>query len=502
MSGRHVQVAIAGTGFAGLGAAIRLKQSGFDDFALFERAGEVGGVWRDNTYPGCACDVESHLYSFSFAPNSEWTRSYAPSAEIRDYLRGCALRFGILPHVRFHHEVRDARWDDELQCWRLETSRGPFTAEVLVAGVGALSDPAIPKLPGIERFEGRTFHSARWDHSFELRDRRVAVIGTGASAIQFVPAIQPSVAKLTLFQRTPPWVLPRGDRAIGEDTRRWMRASRLAQLAMRGQIYARREFFALALLYPEIARVVEKLARRHLAARIRDPELRRKLTPDYRIGCKRILLSDDYLPSLTQPNVEVVTDAVREVRAHSIVAADGVERPVDAIIYGTGFQVTDMPISHKVRGRDGRTLAEHWEGSPKAHLGTTVAGFPNLFLLQGPNTGLGHTSVILMIESQIEHLVNALRFLRKDGAVAVEPRAEAQAAFVEEVDRKMGGSVWTAGGCRSWYLDDTGRNSTLWPGFTFSFRRRVARFAPAEYVAIARHDVAQITPMRLRAAKA
>jgi cation diffusion facilitator CzcD-associated flavoprotein CzcO len=483
----HFRVAVVGTGFAGLGAAVRMQQEGFDDFVLFERARDVGGVWRDNSYPGCACDVESHLYSFSFARNPDWTRAYAPQGEIWEYLRRCAERFGILERVRFQHELREAAWDEDAQRWRLETSRGTYTADVLVSAVGALSDPAIPKLPGIERFEGRAFHSARWDHSHDLAGKNVAVIGTGASAIQFVPQIQPRVGKLSLFQRTAPWIVPRGDHALSERTRGWMRRSRLAQLAMRGQIYARRELLCLMLLHPRLAWLPERLARSYLAKVIRDDELRAKLTPDYRIGCKRILITDDYLPSLTQPNVEVVTDVIAEVRARSIVTADGVEHPCDTIIYGTGFQVTDLPISHRVRGRDGRTLAEAWQGSPKAHLGTTVAGYPNLFVLQGPNTGLGHTSVIIMIEAQIEHLVNALRFLRDEELAAVEPREEAQAAFVAEVDRKMRGSVWTAGGCKSWYLDGTGRNSTLWPGFTFTFRRRVERFVPSEYVAMRRH---------------
>jgi cation diffusion facilitator CzcD-associated flavoprotein CzcO len=479
----HVRVAIAGTGFAGLGTAIRLQQAGMHDFLVFERAGEVGGVWRDNTYPGCACDVESHLYSFSFAPNREWTRAYAPQAEIREYLRGCAERFGILPHVRFHHELQQAAWDDHAQRWQLETSRGRYTADLLVAGVGALSDPAIPRLPGIDRFQGKAFHSARWDHQHSLDGREVAVIGTGASAIQFVPAIQPRVGKLSLFQRTPPWVLPRNDHALDGLLRRILRSSKLACLAMRGQIYARRELLALLLLHPELSRLPERWARAYLERSIADPVLRDKLTPRYRLGCKRILISDDYLPAVAQPNVDVVTSEIAEVRERSIVTRDGVERPVDTIIYGTGFQVTEMPISHRVRGRDGRTLAESWRGSPQAHLGTTVAGYPNLFLLQGPNTGLGHTSVITMIESQIEHVLNALAYLDRSGMASVEPRPEAQAAFVADVERKMHGTVWTAGGCNSWYLDATGRNSTLWPGFTFTFKRRVERFAPAEYVA-------------------
>jgi cation diffusion facilitator CzcD-associated flavoprotein CzcO len=481
----RVRVAIIGSGFAGLGMAIRLKQSGEQDFLVLERAHEVGGVWRDNTYPGCACDVQSHLYSFSFAPNPGWTRSYSPQPEILRYLRGCAERFEILPHVRFGHAVRDAAWDASAGAWRLDTSHGELLAEVLVAGAGALSEPSTPSLPGLERFQGKVFHSARWDHDYDLAGKRVAVIGTGASAIQFVPRIQPQVARLDLYQRTPPWVLPRGDHALGALARRIYRAVPALQQLTRARIYMLREMTLFGFTNPAVMRLGQRLAVRYLERTVRDPELRKKLTPDYTIGCKRVLISDDYLPSLTQPNVELITDGIREIREHSIVADDGTEREIDAIIFGTGFHVSDMPIAKHVRGREGLTLQEIWRGSPKAHLGTTVAGFPNFFMLQGPNTGLGHTSVITMIESQIEHVLGALRWLKKSGAVSLEPRADAQERFVRQVDEKMRGTVWTSGGCNSWYLDETGRNSTLWPGSTISFKRRLARFRPWEYLTAA-----------------
>jgi cation diffusion facilitator CzcD-associated flavoprotein CzcO/acetyl esterase/lipase len=477
----HLRVAIVGSGFAGIGAAIRLKQEGIDDFLVFERADDVGGVWRDNTYPGCACDVQSHLYSLSFAPNPDWTRSYSPQGEIWEYLRSTARRFGITPHLRLGHDVRAAAWDERARRWRLETSRGLFTADFLVAGVGGLSEPAYPSLPGLDRFAGKAFHSARWDHHHDLRGARVAVIGTGASAIQFVPAIAPTVGKLHLFQRTPPWVLPRRDRALSERQRRLFRAVPATRRATRAAIYALRELMAIAFMHPSVIRRAEKVARRHLERSIPDPVLRAKLTPSYALGCKRVLISDDYYPSLLRDNVEVVTDAISEVRARSIVTSDGREREVDTIIFGTGFKATDPPIAYHVRGREGRTLAEAWGGSPKAHLGTTVAGFPNFFMLQGPNTGLGHTSVIIMIEAQIEHMLDALRHMRARGAATIEPTAEAQAAFVAEVDRKLSGSVWMQGGCASWYVDATGRNSTLWPGFTFDFIRRLERFRPEEF---------------------
>ncbi|MBV9772842.1 MAG: NAD(P)/FAD-dependent oxidoreductase [Gemmatimonadetes bacterium] len=479
----HVAVAIIGSGFGGLGTAIRLKQEGIDDFVVLERAGDVGGTWRDNTYPGCACDVQSHLYSFSFAPNPEWSRSFSPQPEIQAYLKRCAGRFGITPHLRPGHEVRGAEWDEAARLWRIETSRGPFTARVLVMASGALSDPLVPRIPGLESFRGTTFHSAHWDHGYDLHGKRVAVIGTGASAIQFVPAIQPEVARLHLFQRTPPWIIPRHDRALGEREHRLFRRFPAAQRAVRAGIYLAREAFVFGFRHPRAMRLAQKAALRHLRESVPDPALRAKLTPDWTMGCKRVLLSNDYFPAVARPNVELVTEGVAEIREHSIVSTDGTERPVDAIIFGTGFRVTDQPLAPVVRGRCGVTLAEAWAGSPKAYLGSTVAGFPNLFILLGPNTGLGHTSVVYMIEAQVEHLLGALHHMRRRGVAALEPRPEAQAAFVAGVDERMRGTVWTAGGCRSWYLDATGRNSTLWPDFTWRFRRRAARFDPTAYLA-------------------
>ncbi|HEX8000562.1 MAG TPA: NAD(P)/FAD-dependent oxidoreductase [Pyrinomonadaceae bacterium] len=476
------RVAIIGSGFGGLGAAIRLKQEGLEDFVILERASDVGGTWRDNTYPGCACDVESHLYSFSFAPSPEWTHSFSPQPEIWAYLKRCARDFGLLPHIRFQHEVREAAWEEDAQRWRIETSQGSFTASVLVMAAGALSEPRLPQLPGLENFQGKVFHSARWEHDYDLTERRVAVVGTGASAIQFVPEIQPRVSKLHIFQRTPPWIVPRRDRRLSERERRLFRRFPAAQRAVRASIYLFRELFLLGFRHLWLAGQIEKLARRHLERQVTDPTLRAKLLPDYAIGCKRILISNNYFPSLMRSNVEVITEGIAEVRESSIVDRSGVEREVDAIIFGTGFRVTDPPLAAHIRGRGGRTLSEVWAGSPQAHAGTTVAGFPNLFILLGPNTGLGHNSVVYMIEAQIEHLLAALKYMWRRGACAIEPRPEAQSAFVAEVQKRMEGTVWIAGGCASWYLDSTGRNSTIWPDFTWRFRRRVARLNRDEYV--------------------
>jgi cation diffusion facilitator CzcD-associated flavoprotein CzcO len=478
---RDVRVAIVGSGFSGLGMAIRLRQAGIEDFVVLERADDVGGTWRDNSYPGCACDVPSHLYSFSFAPNPEWTSTFSPQQEIWDYLRDCARRYGVMEHVRVGHEVQEAAWDEDAQRWQIETSQGSLTAQALVLGTGPLSAPSIPELPGLERFEGTTFHSATWDHDHDLDGERVAVIGTGASAIQFVPKIQPRVGKLRVFQRTAPWIMPRPDRRLRAWERRLYRALPGAQLLMRAGIYWARESFVLGFRHPRIMRFGQRLALQHLERQVRDPELRRKLTPSYRMGCKRVLISNDYLPALGRENVEVVIDAIAEVRPRSIVTTDGVEREVDTIIFGTGFHVTDMPAAERVRGRDGATLAEHWDGSPQAHLGAMVAGYPNLFFLVGPNTGLGHNSIVFMIESQCNYVLSALALMDERGAAELDVRPEAQARYNAQLQEQMRGTVWTSGGCASWYLDARGRNTTLWPSFTWPFRERTRRLDPAQY---------------------
>jgi cation diffusion facilitator CzcD-associated flavoprotein CzcO len=476
------RVAIIGSGFGGLGAAIRLKRDGVDDFILLERAGDVGGTWRDNTYPGCACDVESHLYSFSFALEPGWTWRFSRQPEIWRYLQRCARDFGVMPHIRFHHQVHSATWDEQARRWRIETSHGPITAQVLIMATGPLSEAVIPDLHGLERFEGPAFHSAHWDHEYDLTGRRVAVIGTGASAVQFIPEIQKKVAQLHLFQRTPAWVMPRPDAPIPDWRRRLYERVPPLQRAVRFGIYLYREAWIVLFRRPSWMRRAQGLALRHLEKAIADPVLRARLTPHYTMGCKRVLLSNDYYPALTQPNVEVIAGGITEVRARSVVGSDGIERPVDAIIFGTGFRPTDPTLAAHVRGREGVTLKDIWRGSPQAHVGTTVAGFPNLFMLLGPNTGLGHNSVVYMTEGQIEHVVGALRYMRTHDVDAIEPRAESQRAYVEAVDGRMRGTVWVAGGCGSWYLDRTGRNSTIWPDSSWSYYRRAARFNAAEYL--------------------
>jgi cation diffusion facilitator CzcD-associated flavoprotein CzcO len=479
----RVRVAVVGAGFAGLGMAIRLTQEGIDDFVVLERADDVGGTWRDNSYPGAACDVPSLLYSFSFAPSSDWSRAFSPQPEILAYLRRCVDEFGLGPRIHYRHEVRAARWDDDGLCWRIETSQGPLTADVLVGGMGPLSEPRLPDVPGLDGFEGMVFHSAQWRHDHDLSGERVAVVGTGASAIQFVPKIQPIVGSLHVLQRTPPWIVPDPDRPLSAAERWLYRRAPALQRLVRSGLYWGRESFVLAFTGHRIpAWYARRKAVRNLERQVPDPELRARITPDYRPGCKRLLLSNDYYPAIQQPNVEVVTEKIIEVTPTGVVTADGVEHQVDTILFGTGFHVTDNPVAERLRGTDGRTLAEHWEETgAQAYLGSTVPAFPNLFLLAGPNTGIGHTSLVVMIEAQLAYLVDALHTMDETGARSVEVRRSVFRAWSAEIQRKASRTVWNTGGCASWYLDREGRNTTLWPDHTFRFVRRTRHFDAGSY---------------------
>ncbi|QEC49054.1 NAD(P)/FAD-dependent oxidoreductase [Baekduia soli] len=479
---RHVRVAIIGAGFGGLGTAIRLDRQGDDDFLVFERAEDVGGTWWANTYPGCQCDIPSHLYSFSFAPNPEWTRTYPEQPEIRDYLRACVTRFGIADRIRLRTEVTGADWDEAAGRWALQTSAGPFTADVLVAAPGPLSAPSVPDLPGLADFAGTVFHTARWNHDHDLTGRRVAFVGTGASAIQAVPEVQRVAGHLDVFQRTPPWVVPHRDRPITRAERALYRRVPVAQRLVRSVVYGLRELLVPGLAYrPALMGAVQRLALKHLADQVPDPALRARVTPDYAIGCKRILPSNRWYPALGAPNVDLVTSAIAAVRPDGVVSADGAFHPADTIIFGTGFHVTDIPLAGIVRGVGGRRLADVWDRSPQAYRGTAVAGFPNLFLLVGPNVGLGHNSIVFMIEAQITYLLGALAEMRRRGAGRVEVRPAAQAAYNVGLQGRMGRTVWNTGGCSSWYLDATGRNTTIWPDFTWRFWAQARRFDAAAY---------------------
>lgn len=487
-STQHVHVAIVGTGFSGLGMAMGMKRAGRDDFLVFERAGAVGGTWRDNTYPGCQCDVPSHLYSFSFATTPDWSRTYSPQAEIRAYLQRCADDFGVMPHVRFNHEVLDACWDDDRRQWVIETSGGRYRADLLVLANGALAEPSIPDVPGLDGFDGAVFHSAVWRHDCDLSGKRVAVVGTGASAVQIVPEIQPQVERLYVFQRTPAWVLPHTDRPIRSWEKRVYRRLPVAQRLVRAFIYWLRELLVVGMAKrPRFLRPIERLGRLHLRRQVRDPALRRQLTPSFTPGCKRLLLSDDFYPALQADNVELVASGVREVRGSAVVGDDGTEREVDAVVFATGFRVTDNPVMRQVRRADGPSLGEVFEADgARAYLGTAVPGFPNLFLMTGPNTGIGHTSLVVMIEAQMRYLLDALRVIDERDLVRVEVRRDAFEAFNDELQAKMPPTVWTGGGCASWYLDEHGRNTTMWPDFTWRFRRRTRAFDAEAYDVLAR----------------
>ncbi|MEC4015254.1 flavin-containing monooxygenase [Streptomyces sp. H27-D2] len=479
----HVRVAVIGSGFGGLGAAVRLRRAGITDFVVLERADAVGGTWRDNSYPGCACDVPSHLYSFSFAPNPDWPRNFSGQPHIRAYLERVTDTFGLRPHIRFNAEVRSMRWDTDELHWEIDTAQGTLTADTVVSATGPLSDPKIPDVPGLAGFPGKVFHSARWDHDYDLRGKRVAMIGTGASAIQIVPSIQPTVEKLTLFQRTPAWVLPRMDRRI-TGVEQWLHAKVPAtRVARRGLLWSMREMQVSAFTKrPNELGLIESIGKRQIKRAIKDPVLRAKLTPDYRIGCKRILLSSSYYPALAQPNVDLVASGLKEVRGSTLVAADGTETEVDAIVFGTGFHVTDMPIAHRITGANGATLAEEWKDGMEALRGASAAGFPNFMTIIGPNTGLGNSSMILMIESQLNYMVDFMRQLDMlGGKTALDARPSAVHAWNQQVQERMKRTVWTTGGCDSWYLDSNGRNTTAWPGTTAEFRKVTRRLDLGEY---------------------
>jgi cation diffusion facilitator CzcD-associated flavoprotein CzcO len=476
------EIVIVGAGFGGLGMAIALKRHGFDSLLILERGDDVGGTWRDNVYPGCACDIPSALYSFSFEPNPWWSRVYPPQAELWDYLRRCATKYGLLPHLRFRTELREARYDERAAIWRLSTSDGrSFSARVLICALGALSRPKVPTFSGIERFSGTALHSAQWNAGVGVGDRRVALIGTGASGVQIVPAIAPLVRQLYVFQRTPPWIVPRGDNAIPPWQRTLRRYVPGYARAARTRTYWLLELRALGFtLVPDLMRGPEKLALRHLAKQIPDRALRRRLTPSYRMGCKRVLLSDDYYPSLLRANVKLVTDSIAEFRERSIVDSRGVERDLDVAIFATGFRATEGLVPVRFFGRNGTELAQAWRDGMKAYLGLSVAGFPNLFTIVGPNTGLGHNSMVVMMEAQYRYVLGAMQLMRRHHIRAIDVLPEVQTRFNARLQDRMARTVW-ATGCSSWYQDAGGRNTALWPGFTFTYRQLTRRFRAERY---------------------
>ena len=465
MSGRP-SVAIVGGGFGGVGAAVMLKREGYEDVAVFEKGERVGGVWQHNTYPGAACDIPSHLYEYSFAPN-RWSRRYAPQAEIQAYVEGVARRFGVLDRVRTGTEVRGAGWDEERGRWLLETSAGPHEADLLVTACGQLSVPQTPPIPGLDVFEGPAFHTAEWRHDVDLAGKRVAVVGSGCSAIQVVPAIQSQVAQLDVYQRSPGWTLPKMDFEYSPRARAVFKRFPALRRLDRASVFAFQEFAAAA-------------GRRQIDSAISDPELRRRVTPTDEFGCKRIMLTDEWYPTLTEPNVELVAERIDAVTPSGIRDAAGVERPADVIVLATGFASHDFVAPMEIAGVGGRTLAEEWGEVARAYLGLSVPGFPNMFLLYGPNTNGGSGSVVNTLECGIGHVLAALREMERSRASRIEIGREAAEDFDRELHAALAKTVWHSG-CTNWYVDENGNDPSNWPWTWSAYRRRTERLAPSAY---------------------
>jgi cation diffusion facilitator CzcD-associated flavoprotein CzcO len=482
-----VDVLIVGSGFSGICMGARLRQAGIESFLIIEKADDLGGTWRDNRYPGCACDIPSHLYSLSFAPRTDWHRMYPTQPELWEYLRDVVDSYGLRPKLCFNVAMNSAEWDEANAQWRVKTNTGAtIRARVLISGIGALHVPAQPRLPGLETFTGVAFHSATWRSDCDLAGKRVAVVGTGASAIQFVPEIAPKASTLHVFQRTPPWIVPKLDRPIGPGERRLFRYLPGYRRVFRESLYWLHELRALGFNgNRRIITKIEQIARDHLASQINDPELRVRLTPHYQIGCKRILISNDYYPTLTRPNVELVTDGIAEVLVDAVHTRDGIKRPIDVLIFGTGFEVADVLRTLPVIGRNRQALTDIWRDHVKSYYGICVNGFPNFFMLLGPNTGLGHNSVVVMIEAQVRYIISCLVQMRRQRLKLIEVKPEIQQQFFERIQEQLKPTVWQSGGCRSWYQDRDGHNVAIWPGLTVNYRWLTRRAKLADFLTVA-----------------
>ncbi len=474
-------MAVVGGGFGGVGAATMLKRAGYDDVTVFERGERIGGVWHANTYPGAACDIPSHLYEFSFAPNPRWSRRYAPQAEIQAYLEDTARRYGVLDRIRTSTEVRSAAWDEQRRVWRIETSAGPHEAEVLLTACGQLSVPTVPPLPGLDDFAGPAFHTARWRHDVDLAGKRVAVIGTGCSAIQVVPAIQPEVAQVDVYQRSPGWTFPKMDFPYSERTQRMFERFPVLQRLDRQSVFLFQELAAAGMTkHRWLLRLFKLISKRRIDKAIADPELRRRVTPTDEIGCKRIMLTDEWYPTLTKPNVELVADRIAAVTPGGIRTQSGAERPADAIVLATGFATHGFVAPMEIAGAGGRRLADEWAEVPRAYLGLSVPGFPNLFLLYGPNTNGGSGSVVNTIECGVNHVIAALGELDRADARRIEVRHQAAEAFDRELRTALAGTVWHSG-CTNWYVDANGHDPNQWPWTWTAYRRRTGNIEPDTY---------------------
>ncbi|MFZ5756507.1 MAG: flavin-containing monooxygenase [Pseudomonadota bacterium] len=476
-------IVIVGAGFGGLCMAIKLLEAGRRDFVILEKANDVGGTWHYNSYPGAACDVQSHMYSFSFEGKPDWSKRYPGWKEIQDYILATTEKYGVRPYCRFGEEVDSAHFDEKSARWTIGTKSGDtWVCRQWVLASGPLHVPSIPAIKGLEKFQGKVFHSAQWDHGYDLKGKNVVSIGTGGSAIQYCPEIAPQVKQLYVFQRTPAWVIPRDERGYPEFEKKLYARVPLLRKLHRARLYWTNEARVWPMFNPALARGLQQLAKLFIRYQVRDPALQEKLTPDYTIGCKRVLISNKWFPMFNRANVELVTEGIREIRENSVVTKDGVERPADCIILGTGF-VVDPRIymrSFPVTGLAGRELNRDWKEIPEAYYGTTVSGYPNMFQLVGPNTGLGHNSIIFMIESQVHYVMECLRLLEAKKADWLDVTPEAQADFNAQIQRNLQGTVW-ASGCSSWYQQDDGRNATLWPYSTWKFWLRTRQVRTEHY---------------------
>jgi cation diffusion facilitator CzcD-associated flavoprotein CzcO len=476
-------IAIVGAGFSGIGAAIRLKQAGIHSFTIFEQASEIGGTWRDNTYPGAACDVPSHVYSLSFEPNPDWSRRFSESGEIQDYLLGLVEKWKLREHLRLDTEIVAARFDEDASRWTLTTADDePFSARVILSCVGGLVVPQLADIKGVQSFSGEIFHTARWNHDYDLTGKRVAVIGTGASAVQVVPSIAAQLEKLCVFQRTPAWVVPKHDLVYSTSQRRRLARQPWRLKASRYLKYWLSELFG-PMIYLDskpLSALAEAGSRKHLEASVRDPALREKLMPHFQFGCKRILISDDYWSTFERDNVELVTEPIDEIRSEGVLTRDGVLREVDAIVFATGFDLGFATAPFEVTGRGGRSLSEAWAAGAVAYKGMSISGFPNWFSMMGPNTGPGHTSVLVFTEAQLSHVMQAIRTMRDENLQSVEVRKDVQDRYNAGIQKRMKHMVWSTG-CNPWYLSEDGSNHSLYPGPAAEYVLRTRNFDPADY---------------------
>lgn len=480
---KHAKILIVGSGFAGLGLAAQLKRRGVTDFRIIERAGDVGGTWRDNLYPGSQCDVPSHLYSYSWRPKSDWSRVFAPAPEIWEYLRDCARDEGVLPHIDFDTEMLECRWSESDALWHVDTSQGDYTANVLIAAMGHLADEKVPNIPGIESFTGDWFHSSNWNHDIDLDGKRIGVVGTGASAIQIIPQMAERASHLVVFQRSAPYLIPRPDRPYTDgEIRRFQRDPEAIPELRSDMFWGMENNYAQRRRIPRYIDEARTQSLKYLADSVPDETLRTKLTPDYEIGCKRVLISNDYYPTFLRPHVSLEPSALASIDGSSAISADGQRFDLDVLIFATGFEAVEPPFAKRIYGRDGILMSEQWRDGMQAFASTTVHNFPNLFMMNGPNTGLGHNSVIYIVESQINYILGAIEFLDRQDVHVVEPRIDAEAEYVGFITDRSAGTIWLTGGCSNWYVDyRSNRLTVTWPDFAFAFRDANGDFDQASY---------------------